>query len=583
MQIAETDAKAMAQPDRLDRVKRFDTAELPWLVIALVGLLALAVLPPFLFLILASVHEFEVDGSYGPLTIDHFRAIMASGKLSTLVLNSAIYSMGAALFALVVGATQAWLAERTDAPWRNWLWFASMISLGVPYVLYIGGWLLFLGKSGPVNALLKPLLDTAVAPVNIYSIPGMIFVEGMIWSPLAFLMLTSVFRNSDASFEEASIMSGASTLTTLRRVTLGMAGPALLAFAMIVFIRASESFEVPALVGIPGSARVLTSTIFQSLHLDMPPNIGEAAAFGVILLVIMTVLLRLYDRMVRNAHRFRTVTGKGFRPRVIALGPLRPVAGLLIVIIPAVVIAIPLSNIIWAALLPYYEPFNLAALGKVTSVNFVKVINSPSFRETIFNTLLLGVVTATVVSVLSGVAGWCLARRRPGSWLIDTLAAMPLVFPAIVLSLAFLEIFVHSGALYGSLTSLAIVSSVAFLPYGLRYGQIGVMQIHPELEEAAALSGARGWVIFLRVIVPLIAPALVSCWLFVFLLAVRAMALILLLVGPDSHVVAVSLFELWQNGAIGEVAALGCIWTAIMTVFSVSFYLVARRTQTPIG
>ena len=583
MQIAETDAKAMARPDRPDHVRRFDMAQMPWLVTGLAGLLALAILPPFLFLLLASVHEFEIDGTYGALTIAHFKAILASGKLASLLLNSATYSMGAALFALVVGAGQAWLAERTDAPWRNWLWFASITSLGVPYVLYIGGWLLFLGKSGPVNAFLKPLLDTAGAPINIYSISGMIFVEGMIWSPLAFLMLTSVFRNADASFEEAAIMSGAGTLTTLRRITLGMAGPALLAFGMIVFIRASESFEVPALVGIPGSARVLTSSIFQTLHLEMPPNVGEAAAFGVILLVIMTVLLRLYDRMVRNAHRYRTVTGKGFRPRVIALGPLRPIAGLLIVIIPAVVIAIPLSNILWAALLPYYEPFNLAALGKLTTTNFAKVINSPSFRDTIANTLMLGAATATVVSAISGVAGWCVARRRPGSWLIDTLAAMPLVFPAIVLSLAFLEIFVHSGALYGSLTSLAIVSSVAFLPYGLRYGQIGVMQIHPELEEAAAISGARGWVVFLRIIVPLIAPALVSCWLFVFLLSVRAMALILLLVGPDSHVVAVSLFELWQNGAIGEVAALGCIWTAIMTVFSVSFYLVARKTQTPIG
>ncbi len=583
MQIAETDSKAMARPDRPDHVRRFDMSQLPWLVTGLAGLLALAILPPFLFLLLASVHEFEIDGTYGALTIANFKAILASGKLASLLLNSATYSMGAALFALVVGAGQAWLAERTDAPWRNWLWFASITSLGVPYVLYIGGWLLFLGKSGPVNAFLKPLLDTSGAPINIYSISGMIFVEGMIWSPLAFLMLTSVFRNADASFEEAAIMSGAGTLTTLRRITLGMAGPALLAFAMIVFIRASESFEVPALVGIPGSARVLTSSIFQTLHLEMPPNVGEAAAFGVILLVIMTMLLRLYDRMVRNAHRYRTVTGKGFRPRVIALGPLRPIAGFLIVIIPAVVIAIPLANILWAALLPYYEPFNLGALGKLTTTNFAKVINSPSFRGTITNTLMLGAATATVVSGISGVAGWCVARRRPGSWLIDTLAAMPLVFPAIVLSLAFLEIFVHSGALYGSLTSLAIVSSVAFLPYGLRYGQIGVMQIHPELEEAAAISGARGWVVFLRIIVPLIAPALVSCWLFVFLLSVRAMALILLLVGPDSHVVAVSLFELWQNGAIGEVAALGCIWTAIMTVFSVSFYLVARKTQTPIG
>jgi iron(III) transport system permease protein len=573
----------MAGGTRKGAIASLAWRRIPWLVVVLVGLLLLAVLPPLAFLLLASIHHFQPDGSYGNLTLDHFRSILASGKIFSILLNSATYSMGAAAFALVVGATQAWLAERTDAPLRNGLYFAAMISLGVPYVLYIGGWLLFLGKSGPVNALMQPLLGAAGPPLNIYSIPGMVFVEGMIWSPLAFLMLTSVFRNSDASFEEAAIMSGAGAWKTLRRITLGMAGPALLAFAMIVFIRASEGFEVPALVGIPGSARVFTSMIFQSLHLDIPPNVGEAAAFGVILLVVMAILLRIYDGMVRHAHRYRTITGKGFRPRVIALGRMRPLAGLLIVAVPAVVIGLPLANIIWAAALPYYEPFNVAALSKLTTANFDKVIHSPSFQDTIVNSLLLGAGTATVVCILAGVAGWCVARRVRGSGLIDVLAATPLVFPAIVLSLAFLEIFVHSGTLYGSLTSLVVASSVAFLPYGLRYGQIGVMQIHPELEEAAQVAGARGHVIFLRIIVPLLMPALVSCWLFVFLLAVRAMALVLLLVGPDSHVVAVALFDLWQNGAIGEVAALGCIWTSIMTFFSVLFFVVARHTQTPIG
>ena len=112
----------------------------------------------------------------------------------------------------------------------------------------------------------------------------MIFVEGMIWSPLAFLLLSSVFRNSDAAFEEAAIMCGARLSTTLRRVTLGMARPAMLALGLLVFIRASESFEVPALVGMPGSARVLTSTMYQRLSLEMPPNVGSASAFGVLLL-----------------------------------------------------------------------------------------------------------------------------------------------------------------------------------------------------------------------------------------------------------------------------------------------------------
>jgi iron(III) transport system permease protein len=172
----------------------------------------------------------------------------------------------------------------------------------------------------------------------------------------------------------------------------------------------------------------------------------------------------------------------------------------------------------------------------------------------------------------------------PGGRAIDALAALPLVFPAIVLGLAFLQIFVHGGTrIYGTLLSLVIASVVAYMPYGLRYSQLGVIQIHPELEEAAAISGAERRAAFVRIVLPLLVPALISCWLFVFLLAVRAVSLMLLLAGPDSQVVSVALFDLWNNGQIGEVAALGCIWTAVMTVFSVTFLVVARRYQLPIG
>ena len=138
----------------------------------------------------------------------------------------------------------------------------------------------------------------------------------LVGTPLAFLLLSPVFRNSDASFEEAASICGAGLVATLRHVTLGMARPALLALGLLVFIKASEAFEVPALVGLPGSARVFTSTIYTELTLAIPPNSGMAAAFGVLLLVIMAVLLQVYARIAAQSHRYQTVTGKNFRPRV---------------------------------------------------------------------------------------------------------------------------------------------------------------------------------------------------------------------------------------------------------------------------
>jgi iron(III) transport system permease protein len=553
-------------------------------VIVLIALFAAAIVPPFVFLAYSSTHLLDPSGGFGEFTLGHFSAIVSSRAFGPTVLNSALYSFGSALLALAIGAVQAWLAERTDASLRQFLYVAAIISLGIPYVLYIVAWLLLCGKAGPVNALLQGLFGGAAPAININSLGGMIFIEGLLWSPLAFLLLSPVFRNSDASFEEAASICGAGLLSTLRHVTFGMARPALLALGLLVFIKASESFEVPALVGLPGSTRVLTSTIYQRLTLDIPPDIGSASAFGVMLLVIMAVLLQIYSRVTAQSHRYRTVTGKGFRPRVVRLGRWRYAAGVLIAAIPLIVVIFPLANILWAALLPYYQPFSIAAFSKLGFGNFVQVLNSPSFRNSIVNSLVLGAATATVVTSLSAVAGWCVARRERGSHWLDALAALPLVFPAIVLGLAFLEIFVHAGtALYGSLASLVIVSVVAYMPYGLRYAQLGVIQIHPELEEAAAISGAGRTTGFVRVVLPLLVPALISCWLFVFLLAVRAVSLVLLLAGADSQVVAVALFDFWNNGQVGELAALGCVWTAIMTVFSVAFLVLARRYQLPIA
>jgi iron(III) transport system permease protein len=553
-------------------------------VIALIFVLAAAIIPPFLFLGYSSLHVIDARGGFGAFTLSNFSSIFTGRALGAMLVNSVLYPLGSAVLALVLGAAQAWLAERTDASLRQLLYGTAIISLGIPYVLYIVAWLLFLGRAGPFNALLQWVLGGTGPYIDVYSLGGMIFVEGTLWSPFAFLLLAPVLRNSDAAFEEAASMCGADLSATIRRVTFGMVRPALLALGLLVFIKASEAFEVPALVGLPGSTRVMTSTIYQQLALAQPPDVGRASAFGVLLLVVMFTLLKFYNRVTVRTHRYQSVTGKGFRPRVFRLGRWRHVAGAVVVAIPFIVVIIPLATIVWAAFLPYYQPFSIAALPKLGVGNFVEVLNSPSFRESISNTLVLGACAATLVTVLSVIAGWCVARHVAGSRLLDSLATLPLVFPAIVLGLSFLEIFVNvGGSVYGSLSSLIAVSTIAYLPYGLRYAQLGVIQIHPELEEAATLAGARHGKVLIRVVLPLLVPAMISCWLFVFLIAVRAVSLLLLLVGPQSQVVAVALFDFWNNGQIGELAALGCVWTAIMTVLSVSFLLLARRYQLPLG
>jgi len=291
-------------------------------------------------------------------------------------------------------------------------------------------------------------------------------------------------------------------------------------------------------------------------------------------------LIIWYNRLSRHAHRFQTITGKGYRPRLINLGHWRWFASAILVSIILFVIVLPIGMVVFASFQPFYSGLSVEAFGRLTLENYENVLGPGTFRDAIANTLVMGAGTATIVVPFTAICAWLAVRRWPGAWILDQLATAPLVFPSIVLSVAFLNIFVSLPlALYGTLASVIIASAVRFLPYGMRYAYAGVLQIHPELEDASASSGAQQSRTFWRIVVPLILPALISCWLFVFLVASREVSLPLLLVGPGTEIVGVTLFELWQNGQVTELAAMGVLWVILMTTIAVVFYAITRKYQ----
>lgn len=547
------------------------------IVIGLVLVLLLVIVPPVIYLIRSSLHETNFDGSFGALTLRYYRALIENNEFLTLALNSALYALGSALVALTLGGMQAWIVERTDTPLRGLMVVVSIVSLGIPSVLYTISFLLILGRVGPVNQVLMWLTGSPDPVFNVYTLGGMILVQGIEYTPLCFLLLSAVFRSNDAAFEEASMMSGANLGTTFRRITFKLVTPAIAALLILIFIRAFEAFETPALVGLPGRVRVLTSDIYQTM-LEIPPNYGEASAFAVIMLFIVAVLLYLYSSFSRNAERYQTISGKGFRPRVIAIGRWKPLAMGVLFLLFLLLIGFPVAITMWVSLVPYYDGIHMAALERFSSANFSTVIFQTSFTSAIMNTFILATSVATLVAAFTSLAAWLAVRRFPGAWVLDQLASAPLVFPAIVLAVAFLQFVLNMPlALYGTLLSIIIASMVQFMPFGMRYSYAGALQIHRELEDASALSGARGLVTFFRIVVPLMAPAVVTCWLFIFLIASKSVSVPILLAGPQSQVVAVAMFDMWQNGVAPELAALGILWTAIMTCVSTVFFVVSRR------
>lgn len=547
-------------------------------VVVLCVILLLLLVPPTLFLVLASVHTTNYDGSFDQFTLEFFFDLFQNRNFFTSLGNTAVYSFGSSALGIVLGTVLAVIVERTNAPGRRFAFLGAIISLAIPHVLYVVAWLLILGRSGPVNQLLQWMSAGNLPLLDVYSLQGMILIEGVGFVPLTFLLMSAVLRSTDAAFEEASMMSGAGPVKTFWNITIKMGMPGVLALLLMTFIRAFESFEVPAIVGLAGNVEVLTTSIYQSTRATLPPNFGQSGAYSIFLLLFLAVLLYFYGQLSRNAHRYQTITGKGYRPRVINMGKWRYLPTLVLVAILFLVIGLPLLIIVFASLQPFFSTVSVQSLSRLTLKNYSAVIGSGFLRETLVNTLILGAATATLVVPFTALCAWLAVRRKPGAWVLDQLASAPLVFPSIVIGVAFLNVFVNSPLpLYGTLLSVIIASAVGYLPYGMRYAYAGVLQIHTDLEEASTASGAGQTRTFLRIVFPLLATSMLSCWLFVFLLSVRAMSLPLLLVGPGSPIVAVSLFELWQNGQVTELAAMGVIWVSLMTLVSVCFYVIAGR------
>ncbi len=542
------------------------------LVAILAAVLLMMVVPPALFLINVSLQETRPDGSFGAFTLRFYRELFSERLFLSSLGNTLLYACGSSLVAIVIGTVQAFIVERTNTPGRKLAFYAAIVSLGVPHILYVVAWLLLLGRSGPVNELIQFALRRLDA-VDVYSIWGMSLIEGVGFVPLTFLLMSASLRSMDASFEEAAIMAGASPLRAFRQITLRMATPALCALAMLCFVRAFESFEVPALVGLAGNINVLTTTIFQAVHRTGMPSYGEAGAYSVCLVGIVAALLIWQNRLSRHAHKYQTITGKGFRPRILDLGAWRYLTAVVLVTLFLAVTVIPVAMLIFTSFQPFYVGVSAEALGRSSLDNYRVLFGPGSFRDSIVNTLLLGAATATIVVPFTALCAWLVVRRVPGAALLDHLATIPLVFPALILSVAFLDVFVNLPLpLYGTLTSVIIASAVRYMPYGMRYAYTGALQIHPDLEAAAMISGASRAALFKRIVMPLLATSLVSSWLVVFLLSVQVVALPLLLVGPGSEVMAVTLFELWQNGQVTELASMGVIWIALMTAASTAFH-----------
>jgi iron(III) transport system permease protein len=425
---------------------------------------------------------------------------------------------------------------------------------------------------------LQGLFATDTVFVNIYSMPGMIWVDGLHYSPMAFLLMTAAFRSMDPSLEEQAALSGASVPQIARRITLRLAWPAALGALLILFVRAIESFEVPALLGLPVGIQVYTSSIYQAIH-EYPSRVGLAAAYAVTLLLLTSLGIYAQSRLAREAGRFATVTGKGFRPRTIDLGNWRYLTAAIFILYFVVIVLLPFLVLVWSSLQKFYSAPSRAALQRVSLDSYRAVLDNPQFADVVWNSVVLAFGSATTVMLMSAVIAWVVLRTKvPGRWMLDNLASLPLVFPGLVLGLAIMVCYLYVDiGVYGTLWIMFIAYVTRFLPYGMRYNSTSMLQIHKELEESAAMSGAPWSMTFRRVVLPLLKPGLLAGFIYVMIVSIRELSSSILLYSPGSEVVSIMIWELWQNGQYVELSALGVMLIAALFVLVLLAQVLGRR------
>jgi iron(III) transport system permease protein len=559
------------------RLPRLDTK---WFVAgAAIAIVAWLSLVPLGFLLWQSFLTPETATAPAQLTFDNYRTAYWSTETLRLFGNSVAFAAGSAGLAFVAGTFFAWVNERTDTPFKSAFFAMSLVPLIIPAILFTVSWILLASpKIGIINVAIQHLFATDLVVANIYSMGGMIFVDGLHQAPLAFLMMTAAFRSMDPSLEESALMCGATAWQIAWRMTLKLVWPTVVAVFLILFLRAIESFEVPALLGLPVGVEVYTSSIYQAVQ-SYPSDIGLASSYAVALLVIASLCVYAQSRTVVTAEKFSTVTGKGFRPRVMRIGRWRYFTAATFVGYLAIIVGLPFLVLLWCSLQKFYVVPSLAALKDLTFDAYRAVFGYPGFTTVVWNSAILSVASASIVALTTAVLAWIVARTKlPGRWTIDNLAMLPLIFPGLVLGLAIMVCYLNLGiGVYGTLWIMLIAYVTRFMPYGMRANSTSMLALHKELEESATMSGASWGTTFWRVVLPLLSPGLIAGWIYVVIVSIRELSSSILLYSPGSEVLSIMIWEYWQNGQYVELSALGVMLIASLLCLVLLQRFVGRR------
>ncbi|MGB3069023.1 MAG: iron ABC transporter permease [Ottowia sp.] len=550
-------------------------------IVALLALLlAFLTLYPLLMLLYGSFHT-APPGEQGVFSLDGYRH-MLTGENFAVLMNTVAISLTKTVLSLLIAAALAFLVARTDVPMRGPLEILITLPFFIPPILTAMAWgMLGNPQIGTINLMWKWISGSENALFNVYSWGGVVWHMMQYSIPFLFLLLVDAFRAIDPSLEESSRTSGAGALRTMRRITLPLLLPILSSLFVLSFIRGIESFESPMFFGTPAGIEVITTRIYHLINHQTVPDYQTVTAMSLGIVVLM-MLIVIWQRRLLGGRNFQTITGKGFRPRLVRLGAWRWPAFAFCMLFFVLTVLMPVGQLLLGS---FFQFVGFYQADMLTTKHYVSVWENAVFWRALANTGLLGVTAATATMVLGAVVAYIGVRTRwRGRNLLETLAWLPWFMPGMVLGVGFLWAFsllpswIH---IYGTVWALFLAYVALGSPLAARVMSASFMQISQDLEECSRAHGASWNRTFWRILVALAWPSFAAGWVLTFFMVLRELSASVLLYSAGSEVLSVVMMRLWMDGKAEEVSVIGLLMLLLVLLFRfVELRLVKRRIST---
>ena len=543
----------------------------------LLGITLFLIIYPVSFLIFGSFWSGNPGGA-GELTLDNYVIVFSDPKTLELLVNSLAYALGSALLGVSVATVLAFITTRTNAPLRKYFIFIPILPIILPGMVDNLAWIyLFSPNSGLANTWWRNLTGFADPLFNIYSMTGMIWVMGISLVPLAYLVISAAFQTMDPSLEETARISGSSLFSIFRKITIPLMFPAILSVYLLTFILAFESFETPAMIGLPAGIDVFMSQIYQAVVWAIPPSYGLGTAYASIILVITMTAVFLYRKATSRQEKFQVITGKGYQPGILDLGKWKWAGTAVLGFYVFVHIVVVFGMVLILSFQTYWDPNNLFG-SNLTLRNYETVISQRRIVSSLINSGVVSIVSATIVVIIAAILTYISRRKNiRGGGLLEGFGTLPLAFPGFILGLGLLWTFLTIPiGIYGTVFVLMLAFLVKYMPQGIRFANGALIQIQDDLEESSSITGAEWTYTVRKIILPLLKPALISAWIYIFVLTFRELSSIIFLVTPNNQVISAILWDLFVNGSVELLAATSMLLTLFLWIVVIAATIIFK-------